>query len=285
MSGLSLALFLGGGCAESYNFHRIEIVYNKDDTKRDNQVAKQLLRQLGKCWSDTHEFKQIVRNSSTKLEAIGRSIRLIPVTNGDFTLVKGGILGEATLDMNDLYVFPDPIAKPSSKFTNPREFAEYPEGIPPWATTICAVLGHEIAEITAALEAGRWDWKQQHPTHGIPAEDSVVFGYSGFSRIRGADCGGVDHNGHRDKLLEIKNVGVERWHSTRQLVRMDDKGEILDQYDDEIMEDDDVSRSLMPSFRLAYITYHPGVQFPGEKDAMHRCHPFPQGDWYETQYR
>lgn len=221
-------------------FKGIEITGKTTTGKVDDRIENQLRYHIQKCDGDSWTFTRVLFTVGKYFEQTGKAIKIVAYADHSKMIYIPQDLGEFLIDIGDLRVLPDPIRAGNGKFKKIT-------ATPPWATTICAFLGHEIEEALADLKAGKRDWDKHHFKIANPTEDAIVKDYFGATRKRGRDCS-EEHKDHQDIVLEF-DVGLIRLHKAPDRVQFNPvNGKALYHFN---------------SGRLSYITYEAGAKFPG----------------------
>lgn len=199
----------------------------------NNTIA--LINHINKCNEDSPEFAKLIQELNDD-EVLDRKIlNLRAVRNNSGLLVatiKSGKTyneGLLTIDLHDLERFPNPTRDSASK-----KFIAI-KGHLDWASTLCAVLGHELGEArsvftnaAASLAAGmrfdaQKDRKISHCKIGNSIEDKIAKEYFGASRRRGKE-GLFIHLDHTDIVMEIgPELGVTVLHLQSEVLEFSDE--------------------------------------------------------------
>ena len=202
----------------------------------DPTLNKLLASHICKCDAELESFSNVLKALQKAIDLENPNIYIKP--KGQLTsnpVAEGGFLGTVIVNMNYLRQLPDPILTEKLGHIEPKKLLhEYEkEDIPVWASTICAFLGHEIAELTEDIIDKKRHRSHHHCVKANQVEDRIMKETNGVIRKRGKECI-AEHKAHTDIITEIENHGYVVVHTANRRSFFDEDG-ILQIYSDPIV--------------------------------------------------
>lgn len=202
----------------------------------DPSLNKLLASHICKCDAELESFSNLLKALQKAVDLENPNIFIKPTEQlTSNPVAQGGSIGTVIVNMNYLRQLPDPILTDKLGDKEPeillKEYEK--ENIPVWASTICAFLGHEIAELTEDIIDKKRHRSYHHCVKANQAEDRIMKETNGVTRKRGKECI-AKHKAHTDIITEIENHGYVVVHTANRRSFFDEDG-LLQIYSDPIV--------------------------------------------------